>query len=283
MRRPLFWSELTAFLIDNLSRDARNLLFIAAGLFFILVAGLSGLPNHIDELTFDRVSARHEVCSICAGQQKFLSSVILLTVVPNNEQSVLSNERCKLKLPRAGKIFQSWDDLRPRSSRRMPIHPRRVHSLSVPPAHSTRGQPLVVRVGPLCPRCCLTTLGTRATSCHLRHPPVHPARYPVFLFPRHPRLHPPRRSQRRPRACHQTRLSSRPRYQHPRHERRRPARTIHSLKAGGVAILLSEQNLPFAAGVADRAYVLEKGEMRWSGTMAALRADEAIRRAYLEV
>lgn len=61
------------------------------------------------------------------------------------------------------------------------------------------------------------------------------------------------------------------------------AQTILSLKAAGVAILLSEQNLPFAALVADRVYVLEKGEIRWQGTMAALAADEATRRAYLEV
>lgn len=61
------------------------------------------------------------------------------------------------------------------------------------------------------------------------------------------------------------------------------ARTILSLKAAGVAILLSEQNLPFAALVADRVYVLEKGEIRWQGTMTALSGDEATRRAYLEV
>lgn len=61
------------------------------------------------------------------------------------------------------------------------------------------------------------------------------------------------------------------------------AKTILSLKAAGVAILLSEQNLPFAALVADRVYVLEKGEIRWHGTMAALAADDASRRAYLEV
>jgi branched-chain amino acid transport system ATP-binding protein len=54
------------------------------------------------------------------------------------------------------------------------------------------------------------------------------------------------------------------------------------LKKTGVAIVLSEQNLPFADLVSDRAYVIEKGEMRFSGTMAELRANEAIRRAYLE-
>ena len=40
-----------------------------------------------------------------------------------------------------------------------------------------------------------------------------------------------------------------------------------ALKKTGVAIVLSEQNLPFAELVSDRAYVIEKGEMRFSGTM----------------
>jgi branched-chain amino acid transport system ATP-binding protein len=61
------------------------------------------------------------------------------------------------------------------------------------------------------------------------------------------------------------------------------ARMILSLKESGVAIVLSEQNLPFAALVADRVYVLEKGEIRFEGTMADLRANETVRRAYLEV
>jgi branched-chain amino acid transport system ATP-binding protein len=55
------------------------------------------------------------------------------------------------------------------------------------------------------------------------------------------------------------------------------------LKKTGVAIVLSEQNLPFAELVSDRAYVIEKGEMRFSGTMQDLSANEQLRRAYLEV
>jgi branched-chain amino acid transport system ATP-binding protein len=61
------------------------------------------------------------------------------------------------------------------------------------------------------------------------------------------------------------------------------ARMIIALKASGVSILLSEQNLHFAQWVSDRAYVLEKGQIRFDGTMAALSADEATRRAYLSV
>jgi len=61
------------------------------------------------------------------------------------------------------------------------------------------------------------------------------------------------------------------------------AQTILALKAQGVGILLSEQNLHFAGLVADRAVVLEKGQVRYGGTMAELAADEAVRRAYLSV
>jgi len=46
------------------------------------------------------------------------------------------------------------------------------------------------------------------------------------------------------------------------------------LKAQGVGILLSEQNLPFAQRVSDRAYVLEKGQIGFAGTMAELAAQE---------
>jgi len=61
------------------------------------------------------------------------------------------------------------------------------------------------------------------------------------------------------------------------------AQMILELKAAGVSILLSEQNLHFAEWVSDRAYVLEKGQIRYEGTMEALVADEAVRRAYLSV
>ena len=61
------------------------------------------------------------------------------------------------------------------------------------------------------------------------------------------------------------------------------ARTILQLKQAGIGILLSEQNLPFAQAVADRAYVLEKGQIVWSGAMAALAGDANVRRQYLGV
>jgi len=56
---------------------------------------------------------------------------------------------------------------------------------------------------------------------------------------------------------------------------------IHTLKARGTSLLLSEQNVPFARQVATRAYVLEKGMIRYSGPMAQLLDDERLRRQYL--
>jgi branched-chain amino acid transport system ATP-binding protein len=56
-----------------------------------------------------------------------------------------------------------------------------------------------------------------------------------------------------------------------------------ALKTSGVSILLSEQNLHFAALVADRAYVLEKGQIRFEGTMAELAAQDSVRQLYLGV
>jgi branched-chain amino acid transport system ATP-binding protein len=61
------------------------------------------------------------------------------------------------------------------------------------------------------------------------------------------------------------------------------AQMILELKAQGVSILLSEQNMHFAELVSDRAYVLEKGQIRYQASMAELAADEDVRRAYLSV
>ena len=61
------------------------------------------------------------------------------------------------------------------------------------------------------------------------------------------------------------------------------ANTIVELKRDGLSILLSEQNLHFARLVCDRAYVLEKGQLQWHGTMAALDDNPEVQRAYLTV
>ncbi|HEY9065193.1 MAG TPA: ABC transporter ATP-binding protein [Burkholderiaceae bacterium] len=61
------------------------------------------------------------------------------------------------------------------------------------------------------------------------------------------------------------------------------AQMILELKAQGVSILLSEQNMHFAELVSDRAYVLEKGQIRYQASMAELAANEEVRRAYLSM
>jgi branched-chain amino acid transport system ATP-binding protein len=58
---------------------------------------------------------------------------------------------------------------------------------------------------------------------------------------------------------------------------------IAALRREGLTIVLSEQNLKFAARLADRAYIIEKGEIRWEGAMGRLLEDESVRRAYLTV
>ena len=61
------------------------------------------------------------------------------------------------------------------------------------------------------------------------------------------------------------------------------AEAVLRMKGEGIAVLLSEQNLNFASAVSDRAYVIEKGAVRYEGTMEALEAETGVREAYLTV
>lgn len=61
------------------------------------------------------------------------------------------------------------------------------------------------------------------------------------------------------------------------------AAAVGKLKREGLSVLLSEQNLRFAGAVADRAYVIESGHIRFSGSMQGLLDDSAVRRAHLSV
>ena len=56
---------------------------------------------------------------------------------------------------------------------------------------------------------------------------------------------------------------------------------IKELHAAGTTILLVEQNANKALGVADRAYVLESGRVKLSGTVKELAESDEIRKAYL--
>jgi branched-chain amino acid transport system ATP-binding protein len=52
---------------------------------------------------------------------------------------------------------------------------------------------------------------------------------------------------------------------------------VRELKSSGTAVLLAEQNLRFITPLADRVYVLESGELRLEGTMAALAERQEVR------
>jgi branched-chain amino acid transport system ATP-binding protein len=56
---------------------------------------------------------------------------------------------------------------------------------------------------------------------------------------------------------------------------------IGQLKAKGLAVLLVEQNVGQSLEIADRAYVMENGAIRFSGLPADLLASDTLRQAYL--
>ena len=58
-------------------------------------------------------------------------------------------------------------------------------------------------------------------------------------------------------------------------------RTIRSINAGGVSILLVEQNARYALETASRGYVMQTGSVIARGSCASLREDERVRDAYL--
>ena len=60
-------------------------------------------------------------------------------------------------------------------------------------------------------------------------------------------------------------------------------KVVQQIKAQGIPVLLSEQNLYFAALVSDRAYVIETGRIRYEGAMAELEHNDDVRQQYLAV
>ena len=58
---------------------------------------------------------------------------------------------------------------------------------------------------------------------------------------------------------------------------------IKHLKKMGLTILLAEQNIQFATGISDRAYVIEGGQVRYEGTMAELERQPDIKEKYLMI
>ena len=60
-------------------------------------------------------------------------------------------------------------------------------------------------------------------------------------------------------------------------------RILQALKAERLSLLLVEQNYHLALRVADRVYVMNKGQIVYEGTPASLEADEDVKRRYLGV
>jgi branched-chain amino acid transport system ATP-binding protein len=60
-------------------------------------------------------------------------------------------------------------------------------------------------------------------------------------------------------------------------------RRIKQLKGMGLTILFAEQNMHFAAEISDRAYVIEKGHIRFQGTMQELAANDEVKAKYLMI
>jgi branched-chain amino acid transport system ATP-binding protein len=59
--------------------------------------------------------------------------------------------------------------------------------------------------------------------------------------------------------------------------------SLDALRAQGMTILVAEQQVPLVLGLADRAYVLENGEIQLEGPAAELRDNPTVQRAYLGV
>jgi len=60
-------------------------------------------------------------------------------------------------------------------------------------------------------------------------------------------------------------------------------RQIAKLRDMGLTILLAEQNIKFATSIASRAYVIEKGRIRFEGTIDALTENREVKEQYLMI
>ena len=58
-------------------------------------------------------------------------------------------------------------------------------------------------------------------------------------------------------------------------------RALTQIRAGGVGVLLVEQNARASLDIADRVYLIESGRNAGSGPAAAMKNDPEIQRAYL--
>src|SRR5262249_62139389 len=58
---------------------------------------------------------------------------------------------------------------------------------------------------------------------------------------------------------------------------------LRHLKAEGLTMILTEQNVAFVSELGDRVYILENGTLRYEGSMTSFLGDHEVRRAYLAV
>ena len=58
---------------------------------------------------------------------------------------------------------------------------------------------------------------------------------------------------------------------------------IDVIKKEGITVLLSEQNSKFALKHAERAYIVDKGSIKYEGSIAELEQNEEIKKKYLAV
>ena len=60
-------------------------------------------------------------------------------------------------------------------------------------------------------------------------------------------------------------------------------RQFRLLKTMGLTILFAEQNLQFATDISDRAYIIEKGRIRYHGTIEELEGNREVQEKYLMI
>ena len=58
-------------------------------------------------------------------------------------------------------------------------------------------------------------------------------------------------------------------------------RAIHEIRSERVTLLVADQNAKFARRIGDRAYIMEKGRIQYSGAVEGLWANEEVVRSYL--
>ena len=58
---------------------------------------------------------------------------------------------------------------------------------------------------------------------------------------------------------------------------------IHQIKGHRVTLLVSEQNVKFSFKIAQKVYIIDKGTIRYEGTVEDLKGNEEIKKKYLAV